>query len=198
MTRADPTLASLWAGCLAAVVELKPPGRGARADRFRGHDREQWERFKALPNLIYTDGSEWGLYRNGERVGALVRIVGDVSEEGAAGLNVAALPRLAMLLRDFLMHEPVTPTTARGLAEFLAPLARILRDEVREALDREESAVQQIANEWRGVLFADADAAQFADAYAQTVTYALLLARFEGRGESPPGVRGRCAPRESA
>ena len=78
------------------------------------------------------------------------------------------------------MHEPVTPSTARGLAEFLAPLARLLRDEVREALDREGSAVRQIANEWRGVLFADADAAQFADAYAQTVTYALLLARFEG------------------
>ena len=103
-----------------------------------------------------------------------------MSAEGASGLDAAAIPKLAGLLRDFLMHEPVTPSTARGLAEFLAPLARLLRDEVREALDREGSAVRQIANEWRGVLFADADAAQFADAYAQTVTYALLLARFEG------------------
>ena len=89
-------------------------------------------------------------------------------------------PKLKMLLRDYLMHEPVTPGTARGLAEFLAPLARLLRDEVSEALGRDGSAVRQIADEWRGVLFADAGAAQFADAYAQTVTYALLLARFEG------------------
>ena len=103
-----------------------------------------------------------------------------MSEEGASGLAVAALPKLVALLRDFLMHEPVTPNTARGLAEFLAPLARLLRNEVSDALDREGSAVRKIADEWRGVLFADADAAQFADAYAQTVTYALLLAGFEG------------------
>ena len=109
-----------------------------------------------------------------------MRIADDVSAEGAPGLDAAALPKLERLLRVFLMHEPVTPGTARGLAEFLAPLARLLRDEVREALDRKDSAVSKIAGEWRGVLFADADAPQFADAHAQTVTYALLLARFEG------------------
>ncbi len=175
-----PDLGFTAGGLLCGYAELKAPGRGARPERFRGRDREQWQRFQALPNLIYTDGSEWSLYRDGERVGALVRIADDVSAEGAPGLDAAAIPKLAMLLWNFLMHEPVTPNTARGLAEFLAPLARLLRDEVREALDREGSAVRQIAGEWRGVLFADADAAQFADAYAQTVTYALLLARFEG------------------
>ena len=176
-----PDLGVTAGGLLCGHVELKAPGRGARPERFRGRDREQWQRFQALPNLIYTDGSEWSLYRDGQLPPvARVRIADDVSEDGASGLDVAALPKLAGLLRDFLMHEPVTPNTARGLAEFLAPLARLLRDEVREALDREGSAVRQIADEWRGVLFADADAAQFADAYAQTVTYALLLARFEG------------------
>ncbi len=175
-----PDIGMTAGGLLCGFVELKAPGRGARAERFRGRDREQWQRFQALPNLIYTDGSEWSLYRDGKRVGAYVRIADDVSEEGAPGLDAAALPNLAMLLRDFLMHEPVTPSTARGLAEFLAPLARLLRDEVREALDREGSAVRQIADEWRGVLFADAEADQFSDAYAQTLTYALLLARFEG------------------
>ena len=176
-----PDLGFTAGGLLCGYVELKAPGRGARPERFRGRDREQWQRFQALPNLIYTDGSEWSLYRDGQLPPvARVRIADDVSAEGASGLDAAAIPKLAGLLRDFLMHAPVTPTTARGLAEFLAPLARILRDEVREALDREGSAVGQIAGEWRGTLFADADAAQFADAYAQTVTYALLLARFEG------------------
>ncbi|MYE46493.1 MAG: N-6 DNA methylase, partial [Chloroflexi bacterium] len=175
-----PDLGVTAGGLLCGHIELKAPGRGARADRFRGRDREQWERFKALPNLIYTDGSEWSLYRSGKRVGDRVRIADDVSDEGASGLRAAPVRKLAGLLRDFLMHEPVTPRTARGLAEFLAPLARLLRDEVREALDREDSAVRRIADEWRGVLFADAGSAQFADAYAQTVTYALLLAQFEG------------------
>ncbi len=103
-----------------------------------------------------------------------------MSAEGASGLDAAAIPKLAGLLRDFLMHEPVTPNTARGLAEFLAPLARLLRDEVREAIDREGGVVRQIADDWRDILFASADDDQVADAFAQTVTYALLLAQFEG------------------
>ncbi|MCY3656876.1 MAG: N-6 DNA methylase, partial [Chloroflexi bacterium] len=167
-------------GLLCGYVELKPPGRGARPEMFRGHDRDQWQRFKCLPNLIYTDGSEWGLYRNGERVGERVRIADDLTSEGVSGLEPAAPTKLAGLLRDFLMHSPVTPTSAQGLAEFLAPLSRLLRDEVRDSLNRDQSAVNRIAEEWRRVLFPNADSAQFADAYAQTVTYALLLARFEG------------------
>ena len=175
-----PDLGVAADGLLCGYIELKAPGRGARPERFTGRDRQQWQRFQALPNLIYTDGSEWSLYRNGKHVGARIRIADDVSGEGASGLDAAMLPKLAMLLRDFLMHEPVTPRTARGLAEFLAPLARLLRDEVREALDREGSAARKIADELRGVLFVQADDDQIADACAQTLTYALLLARFEG------------------
>ena len=176
-----PDLGVTAGGLLCGHVELKAPGRGARAERFRGREREQWQRFRALPNLIYTDGSEWSLYRVGQLPPvARVRIADDVSEDGASGLDDAALPKLAGLLRDFLMHKPVTPRTARGLAEFLAPLARLLRDEVREALDREGSAARKIADELRGVLFVQADDDQIADACAQTLTYALLLARFEG------------------
>ena len=176
-----PDLGVTAGGLLCGYVELKAPGRGARPERFRGRDREQWQRFQALPNLIYTDGSEWSLYRDGQLPPvARVRIADDVSAEGASGLDAAAIPKLAGLLRDFLMHEPVTPNTARGLAEFLAPLARLLRDEVREALDREGSAARKIADELRGVLFVQADDDQIADACAQTLTYALLLARFEG------------------
>ena len=84
------------------------------------------------------------------------------------------------LLRNFLFWEPVIPGTAQGLAEFLAPLASILRDEVRNALGRKNAWLKQLANEWGGLLFPEGDDAQFADAYAQTLTYALLLARFEG------------------
>jgi len=177
-----PDLGVTAGGLLCGYVELKAPGRGARAERLTGRDRKQWLRFRDLPNLIYTDGSEWSLYRSGN-LRARVRLAADASEDGADGIDAAALPKLEALLRDFLLHEPVAPSTARGLAEFLAPLARLLRDEVHEALDREGGAVRQIADEWRGVLFADAEDDQFADAYAQTVTYALLLARFEGADE---------------
>ena len=166
-------------GLLCGFVELKAPGRGASPETFRGHDREQWRRFQALPNLIYTDGTEWSLYHNG-RADVQARIADDVSIRGAPGLRLDGLADLERLLRAFLFHDPIPPRTAKGLAEFLAPLARLLREQVAEALEREGSAVRGIANEWRGVLFAQADDDQIADACAQTLTYALLLARFEG------------------
>ena len=82
--------------------------------------------------------------------------------------------------------EPITPTDAKRIAEFVAPLARILRDEVQRALKRGNEPLRALAAEWRGILFPEADDAQFADAYAQTLTYALLLAQFEGAESLDP------------
>ena len=103
-----------------------------------------------------------------------------MSTGGAGAVEQGSLPAVRELLRDFLYWEPIVPGTAEGLAKFLAPLARVLRDEVLHALARNSNALQSAANEWSGLLFPEGDWDQFADAYAQTVTYALLLARFEG------------------
>ena len=65
------------------------------------------------------------LGRQGVILTSLRSAVRDHPELLEEHLAVAALPKLAALLRDFLMHEPVTPNTARGLAEFL----RILETE---------------------------------------------------------------------
>jgi hypothetical protein len=51
---------------LAGFVEVKAPGKGADPRRFSDrHDREQWEKLKSLPNLIYTDGNAFSLWRGG-------------------------------------------------------------------------------------------------------------------------------------
>ena len=173
---------------LTGHVELKSPGTGARPEHFKeGHNKDQWQRFKALPNLIYTDGSEWSLYRSGQ-LRARVRIADDVSDGGAKGLEPSSFVEHHNLLRDFLHWDPVVPGTAQGLAEFLAPLARVLRDEVQSALAKEESPLRNLAKEWGGLLFPEGGEAQFADAYAQTLTYALLLARFEGAESLRPAM----------
>ena len=172
---------------LTGHVELKSPGTGARPEHFKGHNKEQWQRFKALPNLIYTDGSEWSLYRSGQ-LRARVRIADDVSDGGGKAVESSSLVEHHNLLRDFLHWDPVVPGTAQGLAEFLAPLARVLRDEVQSALAKEESPLRNLAKEWGGLLFPEGDEAQFADAYAQTLAYALLLARFEGAESLRPAM----------
>ncbi|MBI4805047.1 MAG: N-6 DNA methylase [Desulfovibrio sp.] len=164
-------------GVLAGYAELKAPGKGANPDRYRGHDKRQWERFKDLPNILYSDGNEWALYRNGERIGNLIRFSGDIVTDGREAVAQQDAQQLTDLLRNFLMWEPQMPSSPRELASILAPLCRMLRDDVIEALHEPESSLQDVAQEWRVLLFPDADDRRFADAYAQTVTFSLLLAK---------------------
>ena len=190
-----PDIGVVAGGLLTGHVELKSPGTGARPEHFKGHNREQWLRFQALPNLIYTDGSEWSLYHSGQ-LAKRVKISADVSAGGAKNLDPDSLDELCLLLVGFLRWDPVVPATAQGLAEYLAPLARILRDEVRTALGKAGNPLSQLAKEWSGLLFPEGDEAQFADAYAQTVTYALLLARFEGAESLRPAMAVETLQRE--
>ncbi|NJP73398.1 hypothetical protein HCJ99_21455, partial [Streptomyces sp. C1-2] len=48
-------------------VELKQPGSGADPEKWsvKSHDRKQWEKIKALHNVLYTDGYQWAVYRFG-------------------------------------------------------------------------------------------------------------------------------------
>ncbi len=173
-------------GLLAGYVELKAPGTGADAARFRGRDRAQFRRFSGVPNLLYSDGNEWALYRGGERVGRIVRLAGDVAGEGRKAIGAGDPSALEPLLRDFLSWAPVLPTDRagrldlKGFAALLAPLCRLLREDVAEALGVSGSPLAQLAGDWRQLLFPDATDEQFADAYAQTVAFALLLGRSEG------------------
>jgi hypothetical protein len=178
-----PDMGVVAQALLAGYVELKAPGKGADPSQFKAQDRAQWEKFRDLPNLIYTDGGQWALYRNGERVGRLVQLSGDVTTEGVKAVSEADAVAVFGLLRDFLFWQPTAPATPRALAETLAPLCRLLRAEVLEAVQKPDSGLAALAVDWRHYLFPDADDAQFADAYAQTLTYALLLARWSGAVE---------------
>ena len=181
-----PDFAVHRSGLLAGYVELKPTGTGANASRFIGHNREQFKRFSAIPNLLYSDGNDWALYRDGELVGEVVRFSGNVSAEGRKAVSPRDAHALESLLRDFLLWQPFIPTDSKGLidlrrfAALLAPLCRMLRDDVTDALKRPDSPLVQLAKDWRQLLFPDAPDEQFVDAYAQTVLFALLLGRSEG------------------
>ena len=171
---------------LAGYVELKAPGSGADTGRFRGRDRDQFKRFSGIPNLLYTDGNEWALYRGGGRVGTVVRFAGDITVDGRDAVSPEDARGVEHLLRDFLDWEPFLPLGRRGkidlkgFAALLAPQCRMLRDDVTEALSHARSSLTRLATDWRELLFPAATDAQFADAYAQTVTFALLLGRSIG------------------
>ncbi len=171
---------------LAGYVELKAPGAGANPKRFSGHNREQWKRFQSLPNLLYCDGNEWALFRGGEIVGKVVRLSGDIVAGGQKAIGTDDARAVEQLLRDFCSWQPIIPTDSKGkvdlkgFATLLAPLCRMLRDDVTDSLRDLTSPLVELAKDWRQLLFPDAPDDQFADAYAQTVAFALLLGRSEG------------------
>ena len=94
-----------------------------------------------------------------------------------AGTKLAAPATLLPLISDFLRWAPIPPKTARQLAQISARLCRLLRDEVIEQMARGSPALTGLAQDWRKLLFPQADDAQFADGYAQAVTFGLLVAR---------------------
>ena len=159
---------------LVGYVEVKAPGKGADPRRYRGHDKEQWEKLQSLPNLIYTDGNSFSLWQSGELVGSIVALQGDIETSGA---QLAAPLDLVARFDKFLRWEPIPPNSAAELAKVSARLCRLLRDEVTEQLAEKSPALTALAADWRKLLFPEANDRQFADGYAQAVTFGLLMAR---------------------
>ena len=178
-------------GLLIGYVELKAPETEIDPSHWsrKGHDYQQWEQFRELPNILYTNGNQWAIYQAGQQIGSIARVEGDVRASGPQ--LAAANEELLHVLVGFLHWMPKTPRNLKQLVKNVAGLCRLLRDEVRLTLRNEREGdnttnLSALVADWRRLLFPNLDDDEFADAYAQTVTFALLLARvesiaFEGR-----------------
>lgn len=188
--RVRPDYAVQVNGAVTGYVEVKAPGENLDPSAFKGHNLNQWNRLKDLPNLLYTNGIEWRLWRAGELIGDPVHLIGGTL--ATAGTKLSPGERFEGLLTDFLRWEPVDITSVKKLVTTIAPLTRLLRGEVMDTLAAEKRALSSpggrladqvflgMAKEWKHLLFPGATDAEFADGYAQTVTFALLLAKSEG------------------
>ncbi len=161
---------------LVGFIEIKAPGKGADPRKFDrdSHDGQQWEKLKALPNLLYTDGNGFSLWRDGKLEGKVINLDGDIV---SAGAKLAAPDTLLGLISSFLGWNPEPPKSAKQLAEISARLCRFLHDEVVEQMELGNEGLTALATDWRKLLFPEADDKQFADGYAQAVTFGLLVAR---------------------
>lgn len=56
---------------LCGHIELKKPGTSLDPSTFnvKSHNYKQWQNLKELPNLLYTNGTEFRLWRYGEPIG---------------------------------------------------------------------------------------------------------------------------------
>ena len=182
---ARPDYAAYAAGAAVGFIEVKQPGKRADPDAWpsRSHDGRQWKRLQLLPNVLYTDGHDWALYRDGKRCGPIACMDGDLERVGRE-LRPANRD-FADVVEDFLTWSPQPPRKLRTLVRAVARLCRYLREELVEVLEQEETSDEKpfgtLAEEWRKILFPRMeDIARFADSYAQTITFSLLLARSVG------------------
>ena len=157
---------------------MKAPGKGGDPRKFKDpHDTVQWDKLHSLPNLIYTDGNAFSLWQDGELVGSVIRLDGDIETSGA---SLKAPLGLLGLFDSFLRWQPIPPSSAKALAETTARLCRLLREEVTEQLELKSEVLTGLAEDWRKLLFPEASDERFADGYAQAVTFGLLMARTRG------------------
>ncbi|MET9775943.1 type ISP restriction/modification enzyme [Streptomyces sp. NPDC006367] len=177
-------------GVVNGYIELKKPGLSVDPEAFTRRNREQWENLRDLPNLLYSNGTEWRLFRHGVQLGETVRFVGSLKTAGEK-LVPADPAAFDTMMQVFLLWAPPPIRQVSRLVQHVAPLCRLLRGAVLEQLAAEARSTDEdgfaqarpfsgLKSDWRRLLFPSADDVTFADGYAQTVTFALLLARVEG------------------
>ena len=173
------------AGALVGYVEVKPPGSPIPATGKLGKaDQDRWGKLQLLPNLLYCNGEQWALFRYGQLTGSVAHLSGEAAMAG--NTLAAANDEFTHVVRNFLLWKPTPPRTVKQLIRAVANQCRLLRFEVTDTLAREHSGQEtvaifsRLAADWRELLFPSLPDQEFADTYAQTVTFALLLARVDG------------------
>ncbi|MET8956736.1 type ISP restriction/modification enzyme [Streptomyces sp. NPDC004533] len=180
---------------IVGYVELKSPDKSViHPSRLNQRDRRQWEGMSKLPNLIYTNGQTWILYRSGRQYGDTIHLEGDLRSAGARlRIPVGFETTFESMLAAFFGWQPHPLTSMRELVTMVAPLCTLLRDAVHDRLDAESTLPRHrrpfsdLASTLEVDLFPTTDdrdkRAAFADRYAQSVTFALLLAASDTAGD---------------
>ncbi|MBD0745746.1 hypothetical protein BG418_29345 [Streptomyces sp. CBMA152] len=173
---------------IVGYVELKSPDKSAiHPGGLNQRDRRQWEGMAKLPNLIYTNGQTWIMYRSGRQYGDTVHLEGDLRTAGSRlRLPAAGEAAFEAMLTAFFGWQPQPLTSMREVVAQVAPLCILLRDAVHDRLDaeaclpRHQRPFTDLAATLEVDLFPTTDdrdkRTAFSDRYAQSVTFALLLA----------------------
>ncbi len=143
---------------------------------LHGKNKEQFRRYAdAEPNLILTNNLEFRFFRQGKRINTVTvaaldhkKIVPDPKQFDA----------LYEQFLDFADFKDLSLKSPEDLARKMAKKARRIADVFFQVLsDEAESTLKEQYQAFKEVLVHDMTPEQFADIYAQTVTYGLFSAR---------------------
>jgi predicted helicase len=155
-------------------VETKDLG----ADLTRIEKTDQLQRYlKALNNLILTDYLEFRWYVNGEKK-RTIRLA-EVGKNNHLIVNPQAETNITQLFGDFYATETPTVHTPKELANRLAGVTHFIRDQISEVLKASEISApfQKRYTAFKDLLLPALKEEEFADLYAQTMTYGLFAAK---------------------
>ena len=181
-----------------SFIELKVPGNSLDPKRLRGHDRAQFQRFQELPLWGFCNFHTVHLYRRGERQTEATVLPASTLDPDTTDAAAERLIRrhdpaaLLDVLETLGLAQAVPVRTARDFARILAQAARLLRRIVADqCATGAPPALDAVRTVFRETLFAHPAAGGyetedqddlFANAFAQTLSFGLLLAREAGPG----------------
>ena len=162
------------AGTPIGYVEAKDVSRSLDA----AERSEQMRRYRdSLSNLILTDYLEFRWYVEGEH--RETARLATLTIDGRIRTRRGGIQAVSGLLQKFFAQMVPTVGTPRELAQRMAALAGMTRDLIEETFRREseEGALHAQLKAFRETLIPFLTPAQFADMYAQTITYGLFASR---------------------
>jgi hypothetical protein len=171
------------AGSPIGYGETKVPGTASEFAKVL--ESEQIARYRAsIQNLLVTDFIHFALFR--ADVGRLDVTLLETPGGLAAGSHAVSEPvmlQFSQMLSAFFSASAPSATSAEQLADGLARRATLLRDAIRTLIGTKTNPdgepLRRLWDFYRQSLMSDMDADDFADTYAQTLIYALFLARLE-------------------
>jgi hypothetical protein len=182
-----------------AFIELKQPSTSLQPNRLRGHDADQFRRFSGLPLWAFCNFHRVHLYWRGELKEEAIVLPAIALDPGTSDTQADRLIRrhdpepFLAILDALALASPMALRDAREIAEALAHAARLTRQIVRDQCRVGVPPVlADVRAEFRETLFAHAAAGGydtsdeddlFANAFAQTLAFGLLLAREAGGRE---------------
>ncbi len=159
---------------ITGYIEAKPP---TEENLERIAESEQLKRYRStFPNIILTNFFEFLLYRDGELIDK-VQIARPV-----ISLNVKTCPpieneeKFKDLFKKFFSFSLPRTYTPKTLAESLATRTHYLREQVELELFISKSRLNGFYQAFEQHLIAGLTKQDFADMYAQTITYGLFAA----------------------
>ena len=149
---------------------------------------QQLERYiSTFPNVILTNFYEFRLYRDGQRVAQAMIGRPVIVRKLQTTPPLENIEKFQDLFDRFFSFSLPKVQTARSLAIELAKRTRFLRDEVisveiGEKNSRGHKQIVGFYEAFKKYLIATLTEKQFADLYAQTLTYGLFAARTRANG----------------